>query len=99
MVDLQARGDVGDGRLAAVAEEAEHGGAGVDGVGLKMRVLREELREETTISVAENEGFLLLEEAGQVVEAAVLEGSAECEVFEPAIGASYEVEVGFSDSG
>jgi hypothetical protein len=38
-----------------LAEEAKHGGAGVDCVGLKVRVLREELSEEASVSVAEDQ--------------------------------------------
>jgi hypothetical protein len=82
-----------------VTQEFEHGGAGVHDVGLEVRVLREELSEETTVSVAEDEGSPLLEESGKIVEAAAFEGSAESEVFEPAIGAGYEVKVGLSGSG
>jgi hypothetical protein len=99
VVDLQAGCDVGVNSFAAAAEELEHDGAGVDGVGVEMRVLREELREEAAVSVAEDEGTLLLEEVREVVEAAAFEGSAKGEVFEPAIGASYGVEVYFGGSG
>jgi hypothetical protein len=98
MVDSQAGGDVEGGCFAAAAEEFEHSGAGVDGVGLEAWVLCEELSEEATVSVAEDEGSLLLEESGEVVDAAALEGSAEGEVFEPAIRAGYMVEVDFGGS-
>jgi hypothetical protein len=99
VVDLQAGCEVGVGRLAATAEEFEHDGAGVDGVGVEARVLHEELREESAVSVAEDEGSFFLEEVGEVVEAAAFEGGAEGEVFEPAIRASYGVEVHFGGSG
>jgi hypothetical protein len=61
--------------------------------------LFEELGEEATVSVAEDQGAFLLEEIWQEVEAAVLEGSGKGQVFEPAIGASYVVEVRFSREG
>ena len=41
----------------------------------------------------------MLEETGEIVEAATFEGAAEGDVFEPAIRASYEIEVGDSGSG
>jgi hypothetical protein len=99
VIDLQAGYDVAVDCFAAAAKELEHDGAGVDGFGVKVRVLREELREEATVSVAEDEGSFLLEQGGEVVEAAAFEGSAEGEVFEPAIGASYGVEFYFGGSG
>ena len=80
---------------AALAEEVEHRGAGVDGFGLDVAVLSEELREETAVTVTENEGGFLLEEVMEVVEASLLERWAEGEVFEPAIGAGDGVEVGW----
>jgi len=82
-----------------VTKEFEHGGAGVHDVGLEVRVLRDELSEKAAVSVAEDEGSPLLEESGEIVEAAAFEGSAEGEVFEPAIGASNEVKVGLSGFG
>jgi hypothetical protein len=87
-------------RFAAFAQEMEHGGAGVYGVGLKMGVSGEELGEEAAISVAQDEGSFLLGEGRQVVEACSFERSAECEVFEVAVGAGYEIEVsGFDIDG
>jgi hypothetical protein len=79
---------------AALAEEMEHGGAGVDSVGLEVGVLREETGEEAAVAVAEDEGGFLMGEGGEVVEAGSLESGAEGEVFEPAIRAGYGVEVG-----
>jgi hypothetical protein len=99
VVDSQAGFDVAVDCFAAAAEELEHGGAGVDGIGVEVTVLREELREKAAVSVAEDEGSLLLEEVGEVLEAAAFEGAAEGEVFEPAVRASYKVEVYFRDSG
>jgi len=92
VVGLQAECSVGCGCFAAAMEECEHGGAGVDGVGFQLRVLCEESSEEAAVSVAEDECTLLLEESGEVVEAAVFEGSSQGEVFEPAIWAGDWVE-------
>ena len=55
----------------------EHGGAGVDGFGLEVRVLREEMGEETAIAVAKDEGGFLLGEGGEMVEAGLLQDWAE----------------------
>jgi hypothetical protein len=99
VVDSQAGFGVGVDCFAAADEEFEHSGADVDGIGVEVMVLREKLSEEAAVSVAEDEGSLLLKEVGQVVEAAAFEGSAEGEVFEPAIRASYGVEVYFGGAG
>jgi hypothetical protein len=77
-----------------LAEELEHGGAGVDRVGVEARILSEELGEEAAVAVAKDEGSLALEEAWQVVEAAVLESAAQGDVFEPAVRTRDVVEVG-----
>ncbi len=72
----------------------KHGGAGVDCVGVEVRVLREELSEESTVSVAEDQGAATIEQLREIVSAAVFECFAEGEVFEPAIRFGDEVEVG-----
>ena len=72
----------------------EHGCACIDGVGVEREVGVEELGEETTVSVAEDERVLPIEQRGDEVRSAALEGGAEGEVFEPAIGAGDEIEVG-----
>jgi hypothetical protein len=59
-----------------MAEQAEHRGAGVDRVGLKMRIAGEELREEAAVSIAEDESVFLLEEIREKVKAAEFEGAA-----------------------
>jgi hypothetical protein len=97
LVGLQARRDVGADCFAAAAEKFEHGGTGVDGVGLEVWVLCEQTGEEATVSVAEDEGPLLVEEVGEIVEAAALESLTEGEVFEPAIGPGDGVEVGLGE--
>jgi hypothetical protein len=51
----KASGGVGSGCFAALAEELKHGGAGVDCVGVEVRVLCEELGEEAAVSVAEDQ--------------------------------------------
>jgi hypothetical protein len=93
---VEAFGCVGGEGFAALAKEMEHGSAGVDRIGVEVRVLCEELGEEAAVTVAKDEGSFALKEAGQVVEAAALESAAEGEVFEPAIRARDEVEVGLS---
>jgi hypothetical protein len=57
-------------------------------------VAGEELREEAAVSIAKDESLFLLEEVREIVEAAAFEEAAEGEVFEPAIGAGDEIEVG-----
>ena len=94
LVGLEAGGRVGG--FAALAEELEHGGAGVYGVHFDDGVRGEELGGEAAVSVTQDEGFFLLEQTWEEVEAAMFEGAAEGEVFKPAIGAGDEVEVWFS---
>ncbi len=60
----EALGAVGRCGFAALAKELEHGGAGVDGVGVEVRVVGEELGEEAAVSVAEDESALLLRRWG-----------------------------------
>jgi hypothetical protein len=72
LVGFEAVEGVGGGCFAVAAEELEHGGAGVDCIGLEVGVLGEELGEEAAVAVAEDEGALLLEETGEGVEAATL---------------------------
>jgi hypothetical protein len=48
----EARGRVGGRCFAALAQELEHGGAGVDCVGVKVRIACEELGEEPAVSVS-----------------------------------------------
>jgi hypothetical protein len=69
-----------------LAEEAKHGGAGVDCVGVEVGIVREELGEEAAVSVAEDESAVVVEELREIVEAAVFERPAEGKVLEPAIG-------------
>jgi hypothetical protein len=76
LVGLEASGGAGRSCLASMAEQAEHRGAGVDRVGLKMRIAGEELREEAAVSIAEDESVFLLEEIREKVKAAAFEGAA-----------------------
>jgi len=99
VVSGEAGGGVGGGCFAVAAQEMEHGGAGVDGVGAEVRVLPEELGEEAAVSVSYDQSAFLLEEVGEIVEAAAFEGSAEGEVLEPAIRAGYEIEISFVGAG
>jgi hypothetical protein len=59
--------------LAAFAKELKHGGAGVDCVGLEVRILGEKSGEEATVSVAYDECAVAIEELWEVVVAAVFE--------------------------
>jgi hypothetical protein len=95
LVGVESGGGVGCGCLAAAAEEFEHGFAEVYRVGVEVGVCYEELGQKAAVSVAEDEGLPLVKEAGKIVDAAALEGWAEGEVFEPAVGTGYQVEVGF----
>lgn len=81
--------------LATLAEETEHRSAGVYRIGVKMSIDCKELGEEASISVTENQGSVLLEEMGEEVKATTFQGAPEGEVFEPAVRAGYEVEIGF----
>jgi hypothetical protein len=81
-------------RLASLPEKIEHGSAGVYSDGAEPRVRCEELRKEAAIPIAEDEGMFAVEEVREEVVAAALEGSAEREVFESAVGAGDAVEVG-----
>ncbi len=80
-----------------VAEEAEHGGAEVDGVGVERGIGGEEAGEEAAVSITENEsrfgGGSRRGEGGEVVEAAAFEEGTEGEVFHPSVGAGETVEV------
>jgi hypothetical protein len=87
---------VGGESVRALTEEAQHGGAGVDCLGAEVRVLPEEFGEEAAVSIADDQGSLLLEEIGEEAKAAVFEGAAQSEVFEPAIGSCDEIEAGLS---
>jgi hypothetical protein len=98
VVGAETSSGVGSCCLATLAQELKHDGAGVDGIGVEMRIVFEELGEETAVSVAQDQGVAAIEEIREVVIAAVFEGTAEREVFEPAIRFSDVVEVGFSSA-
>jgi hypothetical protein len=76
-----------------VAEEEEHGGAGVDGEGAEVGLVGEELGEETAVAVAEDEGAVALGELWEEVGAGALEEWTEGEVLGPTVDAGYAVEV------
>jgi hypothetical protein len=54
VVRAQAKSGVGRCCFATLAEELEHGGAGVDCVGVELGVVLEELGEEATVTVAQD---------------------------------------------
>ncbi len=60
-------------RLRSVVEELKHGGAGVDGVGVELWVLREKLGEKATVSVAQDQGPATAEKMREDMVAAVFE--------------------------
>ncbi len=99
MVGLETGGYVRCGLRAAGFEEVKHGAAGVYGFGAEVGVGGEELGEETAVTVAEDEGLLLVLQSGEVVGSAALEGWAEGQVFEPAVRACNQVEVGLDGGG
>ncbi len=88
VVHVEPGGGGGCGGRASLAELVEHGGAEIDGVGVEMGVAGEQMREESAVSVTEDQGAAGLEELREEVEAAAMEEGAEGEVFEPAIRAS-----------
>lgn len=92
-VGLEARFGGGGGGAGSMAEEVEHGGTEIDGVGVKAWIAGEEVGEEAAVAVAKDEDAAGVQEPGEEVEAATFERSAEGEVFEPVIGASDVVEV------
>jgi hypothetical protein len=79
---------------ATLAEQMEHRGAAIDGIGMKVRSGSHQLGQKAPVSVAENEGLLLIPQMGEKVETAALKTAAKGKVFEPAIGTGDEVEVG-----
>ena len=78
---------------AAFAKESQHGGADVDGGDMDRCVCGEESGGEASVSIAKDEGSFLVEDRGEVAEAAVYQGFTEGEVFEPAIWAGDVVEI------
>jgi hypothetical protein len=79
---------------AAVAEEREHGGAGINSHGAEVWLLRKEAGQETAVAVAEEEGLVAGREIGEEVGAGALEEWAQGEVFGECVDAGYGVEVG-----
>jgi len=91
MARLQASGG-----SATLAEKVEHSGAGVYGFGVEIGVGSHQCAEEAAVPIAQNARSSLIEKKGKEVQAAVFQGAAQREVFEPAIGAGDCVEVGFN---
>jgi len=94
MVSLEPGSGIEGSGIAALAEQAKHRGAAIDGVGMKLGSGGQQFSEKTSVSVAKDKSLLLIEEMEKEAPAAAFEAAAEGEVFEPAIRASYEVEVG-----
>jgi hypothetical protein len=72
----------------------KHCGATIDGIGTKVGSGGHQLGQKAPIAVSQYEDLLLIEEIGKKVQAAAFEAMAKGEVFEPPIGAGYEVEAG-----
>jgi len=86
-------GEAGGGHGGSGAEEMKHGGAEVDGVGVQVRVAGEEMGEKAAVAIAEDKGSAGVEEPGEEVDSAVMEGGAEGEELKPAVGSSDAIEV------
>jgi hypothetical protein len=89
---FEARSGVGGS--GPVADELQHGGADVDGVGVELGVALKELGEEAAVTIAQDQGSSTIVEAWEEVGAGALEEGTERKVFEPAVGAGDGVEVG-----
>jgi hypothetical protein len=96
VMDVQSRVGVGSCRFRALTKESKHGDARIDRVGSKMRVLREQLREEAAVAVAQDQCAATIAELRKKVIAAPFERSTERQVLEPAIRACDEIEVSFA---
>lgn len=94
VLSLEANCRVEGAGPATLAKQMDHGGAGVDGVGVDTGIGGHQGSEETAISIAEDERPLLMEQAREKVQAAAFESTAEGEVFEPTIRTGDEIEVG-----
>jgi len=79
---------------ATLAEQMEHRGAAIDGIGMKVRSGSHQLGQKAPVSVAKDESPILIEQMGKEVQTAAFEAAAKGKVLEPAIGAGDEVEVG-----
>lgn len=79
--------------FAALAQKLEHGCAGVYSIGVDIWVRDHEGREETPVSVAENERSFLTNEIWEEMQAAAFEGTAEGKIFEPSVRTRDPIEV------
>jgi hypothetical protein len=83
-------------RFAPLAEKFKHRGTCINCVGFEMRVTREELSEETAISIAQDQCALTVAELWKEVSTTLFQGLAERQVLKPAIGTSDEIEARFA---
>lgn len=83
-----ARADAG----GSVGEQAEHGGAEVDGVGVEIRMAGEKTGEEAAVAIAQDERLAGWGERGQVMEAAAFEKGSEGEIFPRPVDAGDVIE-------
>jgi FKBP-type peptidyl-prolyl cis-trans isomerase 2 len=84
---------------ATVAEEVQHGGAGVDGEGVEVGLLGEEAGQEAAVAVAEDEGSVAWGKLREEVVPGAGEERAEGEVLGPAVEVGDAVEVRLRDWG
>ncbi len=94
VMGLQPGTRAGCGSIAAGAEEAEHGRADVDCVSGERAIPREQGRKEAAVAISQDKRASAAGKFGKEVEAAAPEGAAQSDVFKPAVGAGYAVEVG-----
>lgn len=79
---------------AVPAEQAKHRGTGINGIGMKFGSGSHQLCQKSSVAIAKDEGLFLIPQMGEKMETATLKTAAKGKVFEPAIRAGYEVEVG-----
>ena len=80
--------------VAALSEELEHGGAGVDCIGVELRIFARSWARKRPSPSPKTSARRRSRSCGRYWRAAVFERSAEGEVFQPTIGARDGIEVG-----
>src|SRR6185312_4117454 len=74
-------------------EQAKHGRALIDNIGLQLGVCGEQAGKKTSVAIAENQRAAGMAQLGDAVEAAAGKQGTKSKVFEPAIGACEMVEI------
>jgi hypothetical protein len=93
VMSLETGFDIGSCRLATLVKELKHGAAAVDCIGVEVWVVLEELREEATVSITQDQSASAIDKLRKKVVAAVFERATEGEIFEPVVGTGDEVKV------